>query len=181
LAACRTGEGAFHTAACYEKGGFKPTDQAGDWSRGQAGALLGLSRAAAHWGEPYLSYARSACEYWRDSRTERIPPNRLSHLSGLCDPSSSVIASVAMLTFAGLIDDGEQWRTYAHQQITAIILSQYFTGFQENSDKIAKGLFWGSCYKTNQGRDKLVESAWGSFFLMSALSILVDVIKPSDC
>ncbi len=181
LAACRTDKDAFHTAACYEQGNFRPTDQAGEWSRGQAWALLGLSRAAAQWGEPYLSYARSACEYWRDSRSELLPPNRLCHPSGLCDPSASVIASLATLSLADLIADGEQWRTYAHQQITAIIRSQYFSGFQENGDKAAQGIFWGGCYKTNQGKDELVESAWGSFFLMSTLSILVDAIKPGDC
>lgn len=181
LAACRTDGDGFHTAACYEQGNFRPTDQAGEWSRGQAWALLGLSRAAAQWGEPYLSYARSACEYWRDSRPEPLPPNRLSYPSGLCDPSSSVIASLAMLAIADLIANGEQWRTYAHQQISAIIRSRYFTGFQENGDKAAHGIFWGCCYKTNQGKDELVESAWGSFFLMSALAILVDAIKPGDC
>lgn len=181
LAACRTDGDGFHTAACYEQGNFRPTDQAGDWSRGQAWAMLGLSRAAAQWGEPYLSYARSACEYWRNSRTELLAPNRLSHPSGLCDPSSSTVASLAMLAIAGLIEDGEQWRTSAHQQITAIIRSQYFTGFQENDDKAAQGIFWGCCYRTNQGKDELVESAWGNFFLMSALAILVDAIKPGDC
>lgn len=132
--------------------------------------MLGLSRAAAQWGEPYLTHARSACEYWKRSRSEMLPPNRLSHPSGLCDPASAVIASLAMLSLADLMPEGNQWRTHAHQQITAIIRSQHFTGFQknidrqENSDETASGIFWGCCYKTHSGTHELVESAWGSFF-----------------
>lgn len=181
LASCRTGKHGFYAAACYEQKGFRPTDQAGDWSRGQAWALLGLSRAASHWGEPYLSHARSAFEYWRDSRPGQIPTNRLSQSPGLCDPSSAVIASLAMLALADLVADGEQWRRYAHQQMTAIIESDYFNGFQEKNDRVAKGLFWGCCYNTHQGKEELVETAWGHFFLMAALSVLIDAIEPGDC
>lgn len=186
LAACRTGSGAFHTSACFTHGSFRPTGQAGMWSRGQAWAMLGLSRAAALWGEPYLSYAQSACVYWKHSRPTFMPPNRLDDLSGLSDPSSSVIASLAMLSLADLAPDGTQWRTYAHQQITAIIHSQYFTGFQKNRDyeknrsRAASGIFWGCCYKTGHEKDEPVESAWGSFFLMAALCVLIDAIKPGD-
>ena len=205
MSACRTAKDGFHTAACHEQKSFRATDQAGEWSRGQAWALLGLSRAAAQWGEPYLGYAGSACEYWRYSRPDLIPPNRLNQSSGLnavdlgsakpspegegvpalpsglCDPSSAVIASLAMLALADLVADGEQWRIYAHQQITAIIQSQYFTGFQEKNDTAAKGIFWGCCYNTHQGKEELVETAWGNFFLMAALSILIDAIEPGDC
>ena len=187
LAACGSDNGAFHTGAHFSQGRFRPTDQAGIWSRGQAWAMLGLSRAAAQWGEPYFTYAHSACEYWRRSRPEPFPPNRLSHPSGLCDPSSSVIASLAMLSLADLMPVDNRWRTYAHRQITTIVLSQYFTGFQGNSshqkskDRPASGIFWGCCYKTSQGKDELVESAWGSFFLMAALCILVDAIESPYC
>lgn len=181
LAACRTKEGAYHTGALYDQGAFRPTDQAGLWSRGQAWAMLGLSRAAARWGDPYLSYAQSACNYWQNSRPEPLPPGRLDRSSGPCDPSSSVIASLSMLSLATLIPDGDQWHTYAHRQITAVIRSQYFTGLRGDSDGVAAGIFWGSCYKTRPGTDELVESAWGSFFLMAALCILAGVIEPTDC
>ncbi len=186
LAACGTGSGAFHTGAHFRKWTLRRADRAGDWSRGQAWAMLGLSRAAARWGEPYLTRTRIACEYWKRSRPEPAPPNRLSQPSGLGDPSSTIIASLAMLCLADLMSDGSQWRHHAHRQITAIICSPYFTGFEQDDNaqgkhRTASGIFWGCCYKTDQGKDELVESAWGSFFLMAALCILVDVIEPSHC
>jgi unsaturated chondroitin disaccharide hydrolase len=187
LAACRTRNGAFHTAARFEQGNFRPVDQAGLWSRGQAWAMLGLSRAAAQWGEPYLTHAQSACEYWKRSRPELFPPSRLGHPTGLCDPSSAVIASLAMLSLADLMPDGNPWRTHAHRQVTAIIRSRYFTGLEGNgdhpkySDGAASGIFWGCCYKIHSGTNELVESAWGSFFLMAALCVLVDAIESNHC
>lgn len=187
LTACRSDGGAFHPGASFRHGSFRAADHAGRWSRGQAWAMLGLSRAAAQWGEPYLTHTHSACEYWRRSRPESLPPDRLNHPSGLCDPSSAVIASLAMLSLADLMPDGEQWRAHAHQQVTTIIRSRYFTGLhgnshhQKNEDRVASGIFWGCCYKTSQGKNELVESAWGSYFLMAALCVLVDVIQPGHC
>ena len=49
------------------------------------------------------------------------------------------------------------------------------------SNPIAPGKFWGCCYKTNEGKDALVESAWGSFFLMAALCVLIGAIEPNHC
>lgn len=187
LAACGHGDGAFHTSAHFSHGHFRPTGHAGVWSRGQAWAMLGLCRAAAQWGEPYLTHAHSACEYWRRSRPEPLPPDRLNHPSALCDPSSSVIASLAMLSLSDLMPGDNRWRAYAHRQITTVVLSQYFTGFQgssrhqDNKDGAASGIFWGCCYKTSQGKDELVESAWGSFFLMAALCVLVDAVESHHC
>ncbi|PTR17575.1 unsaturated chondroitin disaccharide hydrolase [Nitrosospira sp. Nsp2] len=187
LDTCFTKNGAFHTAAHLRAARLRATDRAGMWSRGQAWGMLGLSRAAAQWGEPYLTYAQSACHYWRQSRHNLLAPNRLDDPSGPPDPSSSVIASLAMLVLADLVPDGDEWRLYAHQQITAVTLSRYFIGFEENHGREkykegkAQGIFWGCCYKTNRGHDELVESAWGSFLLMAALCVLADIIEPSDC
>ena len=86
-----------------------------------------------------------------------------------------------MLSLATLIPDGNRWNAYAHRQITAVIRSQYFTGLQGESDGAAAGIFWGSSYRTKPGTDELVESAWGSLFLMAALCILAGVIEPTDC
>ena len=180
---CFTNSGAFHAEAHVSAGRLRATDQAGMWSRGQAWGMLGLSRAAAQWGEPYLTYAQSACRYWRQSRPNlQLPvPNRLDDPSGPPDPSSSLIASLAMLALADLLPDGQEWRACAHRQITAVTLSRYFMGFEENNEGKAAGIFWGGCYKTNGEQDELVESAWGSFFLMAALCVLAGVIQPGCC
>lgn len=184
LTACHASDGVFHSVAHFEQGRFRPSDRAGMWSRGQAWAMLGLSRAAARWGEPYLTHAQSACEYWKRSRPEPLPPNRLDDPLGLSDPSSTVIASLAMLSLADLVPDGTPWRIHAHRQIAAIVRSRYFTGLDESktiSNTIASGKFWGCCYKTNEGKNALVESAWGSFFLMAALCVLIGAIEPNHC
>lgn len=186
LDACAGRDGAFHTEARLSSGRLRATDQAGIWSRGQAWAMLGLSRAAAQWGQPYLTCAESACRYWWQSRHDLLAPNRLDDPSGPLDPSSSVIASLAMLALADLVPDGHAWRFYADQQITAVIRSEYFTGCEGSyaaetyKEGHAPGIFWGCCYKTGREHE-LVESAWGSFFLMAALCVLADLIEPNCC
>ena len=77
LAACQRNNGAFHSIAYFDGKSFLPDDQAGVWSRGQAWAMLGLTRAAASWGEPYLTHAKMACAYWQYSRSNALPINRL--------------------------------------------------------------------------------------------------------
>jgi unsaturated chondroitin disaccharide hydrolase len=184
LAACQARGGAFHAGARFQDGGFRPVDRAGAWSRGQAWAMLGLTRAAARWGEPYLTHARSACEYWKHSRLAAFPPDRLDQPAQHRDPSSAVIASLAMLSLAELASDTDQWHAYAHQQVTSIIRSQYFTGLHgttQNEDETHSGIFGGCCYETSQGKKELVESVWGSYFLMAALCVLVGVIEPNRC
>ncbi|HVW64059.1 MAG TPA: glucuronyl hydrolase [Nitrosospira sp.] len=186
LAACRTQSGAFHAGARFHDGGFRPADRAGAWSRGQAWAMLGLTRAAARWGEPYLAHARSACEYWKHSRPASFPLDRLDKPAPR-DPSSAVIASLAMLSLAALTTDGDRWHEAAWRQVTAVIRSRYFTGFAGNDEHAgcggepAPGIFRGCCYETHPGRNELVESAWGSFFLMATISALAGICEPNHC
>jgi unsaturated chondroitin disaccharide hydrolase len=170
--------GAFYAYAHFTNSHFKVLGEAGDWTRGQAWAMLGLTCAATRWGSPYLDRAVKACEYWQRTRLNAFPANKLSQPEALCDVSATIIASLAMLSLANLIPSGKKWRNDAHQLISTIIRSAYFTGFGENSEKA--GIFWGCCYKTRTG-EELVESTWGSFLLMSALCILVDKIKPNQC
>ncbi|UJP05133.1 MAG: glucuronyl hydrolase [Nitrosomonas sp.] len=187
LAACSSTNGAFHAAARFNGRGFEPTGQAGQWSRGQAWTMLGLSRAAAYWGEPFVTHARAACEYWLISRPEPLPPNRIDEASPYCDPSASVIASLAMLALAGLVPDGGYWRSAAHRQISAVLRSRYFTGYQAGmvqSDRRAgtvPGIFWGCCYHTRPDKEELVEATWGCFFLMAALCVLTGSTEPGHC
>ncbi len=186
LAACGTGDGAFHPYAYFEDGYFRPIGQAGTWSRGQAWSMLGLTRAAAQWGEPYLTCAQQACEYWKRSRQELLAPNRLNDPSCLLDPSSSIIASLAMLSLAELIADGAKWRVSAYQQLAAVIQSRYFVRIPSlGSDTAGRNkppyaIFWGCCYKTHSNKEEMVESAWGNFFLMAALSVLLGILGPDE-
>jgi len=173
LNACFTQEGAFHSHARYnlEQQHFQPTDVAGQWSRGQAWGMLGLSQAAQRWGEPYLSQARMACEYWQNTRADDdLPPNQLAQANGACDPSAAIVAALAMLTLSDQCSNGLQWRKMAHRQISKVIHSRYFIqleGEHENS-----GLFWGCYYRTRPDTEEWVESPWGHFLLMTALAEL---------
>ena len=160
IAACLTENGAFHSEAHYANGQFQTEGVAGDWSRGQAWAMLGLARASKNWGEPYLSKAQLACNYWLNSRPQPLPLNRLSEPAGLNDPSASVIAALAMLSLAEQLAEGEKWRALAHQQLIAVVTSEYFND----------GLFGGCCYQIKPQQLALVESSWGIFLLMSALT-----------
>ncbi|MBS0300453.1 MAG: glucuronyl hydrolase [Proteobacteria bacterium] len=187
LAACRRSNGAFHASAYFAERGFQADDQAGLWSRGQAWAMLGLSRAAARWGEPYVSHAKAACAYWQSSRPDDLPFNRLDRTEQFEDPSAAVIASLAMLSLARLLPEEKTWRNHAHRQISAIIRSHYFTGFMADStertqpENASTGVFWGCCYKTKPDEEALVESVWGNFFLMAALAALTGFIDPRHC
>ena len=80
LNVCRTGSGALHTDARFTTGVLRPTDQAGDWSRGQAWGMLGLSRAAVLWGEPYLTHARYRMRIL-EAFTSRSCPSEQAELS----------------------------------------------------------------------------------------------------
>jgi unsaturated chondroitin disaccharide hydrolase len=54
-------------------------------------------------------------------------------------------------------------------------------GTTQNEDGTASGIFGGCCYETSQGKKELVESVWGSYFLMAALCVLVGLIEPNHC
>ncbi len=187
LAACYRDSGAVHATAQFDGRGFEPIGQAGQWSRGQAWAMLGLSRAAALWGEPYTTLARNACGYWITSRPDPLAPNRLGESISGYDPSASVIAALAMLSLANLLPDGESLRIYSYRQISVVIRSQFFTILQTDRDSIPdrrngdSAIFWGCSYKTSPGVEELVESVWGSFFLMAALCALTGFVEPRHC
>lgn len=187
LAACYRESGAVHAIAHFDGRGFEPIGQAGQWSRGQAWAMLGLSRAAALWGEPYIMLARNACEYWVTSRPDPLALNRLGESTSDYDPSASVIAALAMLSLANLVPDGESLRIFSHRQVSAILRSRYFTVPAGDMNSLIdrkdgnSAIFWGCCYKTNSEVEELVESAWGSFFLMAVLCALTGFVEPGHC
>jgi unsaturated chondroitin disaccharide hydrolase len=159
LAACATGTGAFYSDAHYIDGHFQTTGQAGDWSRGQAWAMLGVTKAAQRWGEPYLSMAKAAAHYWLASRPQAIVLNRLSEQNALVDLSATVIASLAMLHLAELTADTENWQQAAEQGVNALIKSDY----------LLNGVFNGCCYTVKPQQSALVETTWGYFLLLELL------------
>jgi len=181
LVACQGNKGAFHAEASSDDHEFKAKGQAGSWSRGQAWAMLGLSRAAIQWGEPYLSLTREACTYWRDQHKGNLPRNRLNQADDVKDPSAAVIASLAMLSLARLLPDETSWYKYAHQEISIVLHSPYFTVIDPDSASGSVGLFQGCCYRTRQNHEEMVESVWGDFFMMATLAVLADLIDPYDC
>ncbi|ANJ72417.1 glucuronyl hydrolase [Ralstonia insidiosa] len=170
ISTCLTEDGACYAEAAHTGRSFTPIGRAGAWSRGQAWAMLGLA-SAARWGEPYAQQARSACEYWLRSRPSSMPPDRLDQPQGIEDPSAALIAAMAMLSLCEHAGE-TRWRTFAERQIAAIVRSRYLTKPGNEADGVPAGIFWGACIRTRPDRHELVESAWGSFFLMQALAML---------
>ncbi len=170
IAACKESSGAFHAEARFLEGQFRAEDDAGDWSRGQAWGMLGLARAAAYWGEPYLTAAEQACHYWRHSRPLPLPPNRLSEPVGLRDPSAAIIAALAMASLSESSPRAGFWRRTARQTLMPVVQSSY----------LRNGAFDGCCYAIKPGQTALVETPWGHFLLMSALDTMLEAEMASE-
>jgi unsaturated chondroitin disaccharide hydrolase len=164
MTVCMEASGAFHAEAHFIERQFHAGEDAGDWSRGQAWGMLGLARAAAHWGEPYLSAAEQSCRYWRQSRPLPLPPNRLSEPVGLRDPSAAVVAALAMASLSELSPNSDFWRRTARQTLMSVVQSSYFRN----------GAFDGCCYAIKPGQTAMVETPWGHFLLMSALDAMFE-------
>lgn len=174
LAACGTADGAYAGGAVYDQGLFSREGQAGNWSRGQAWAMLGLSRAAHCYGEPYLSAALHACRYWQHSRGVLLPLNQLDRPDGVCDPSAAVMSALAMLQLAALTPVNQSLLEQANRQLAVVVRSRYFSVADDPGRQCAAGAFTGNCYRTREGRDELVESSCGTFFLLVSLLALID-------
>lgn len=169
----------------YQNGIYNAKDKAGDWSRGQAWALLGLVRAAEVFANlngqtNYRNAASKLFTYWEQTRGNAIPISRLSgsKTEKQYDASAIVIISVALLSLAKLFPENhplaKQFYQSALEKITSVINSRYFI---LNSDDISKeGLFWGGHYQTREG-DQLVESPWGTFYLAGALASILGYIE----
>ncbi|AZZ92915.1 glucuronyl hydrolase [Hahella sp. KA22] len=185
IAACFTASGACSAEAQStqqqepQQSILQALDRPGGWSRGQAWAMLGLSHAAIRWGSPYLDYARAACVYWRRSRRTPFPADRPERSDSLSDPSAALIAAVAILTLSERLEDGDRWRTYAAQQIAALVRSSYFVRRDSGIAPLA-GAFKGACYRTSPAGCELVESPWSSFFLLEALCMLAGLIDGKE-
>lgn len=166
--ACASGDGAWSSQARHESGHWRADDRPGDWSRGQAWAMLGLGVGARLYGAPYSLDAVRACQYWQRSRALDAPLNRLSQPQGPDDPCAAAMVSLALQGLAPLVPDGEVLHLQAGAQLAAIIRSG---DFQE-------GCFVGHCYRTSATGEQKVESACGSFFLLAALLVWTGELDP---
>ncbi|WP_439888413.1 glucuronyl hydrolase [Pseudomonas sp. MBLB4123] len=175
LAACGTWQGAYCGSSHHEQGRIVRHEPAGQWSRGQAWAMLGLVQAAGLYGEPYLDLARRACDYWLRSRPDPLPANRLERPEEGEDPSAAVIAALAMLGLSSLLGGDGPWREQAECLTAALLRSRHF-----GSTGVTSGIFGGMCYRTRMG-EELVESACSSFFLLKLLLVLDGRVDPLAC
>lgn len=175
LDACGNGQGAYCGSAQHVQGRMLAQEPAGLWSRGQAWAMLGLVQAAGVYGEPFLSEATRACEYWQQTRPEALPANRLDQPEAGEDPSAAVIAALAMLGLDGLAGQSRPWRAQAERLLAAVLRSRYVV-----LDGESAGLFGGMHYRTREG-EGLVESSCSSFFLLFALLVLDGQAGALDC
>ena len=166
--ACADGSGAWSSLACHENGQWRADDRPGNWSRGQAWAMLGLSVGARLYGAPYRQDAVQACQYWQHSRGLEAPLNRLSEPQGADDPCAAAMVSLALQGLARYLPDGEVLRQQAGAQLAAIIRSGDFH----------EGCFVGHCYRISAAGEQKVESACGSFFLLAALLAWTGELDP---
>ncbi|MCW5323060.1 glucuronyl hydrolase [Verminephrobacter aporrectodeae subsp. tuberculatae] len=164
VAVCATECRAFYPGASCNERSWQVHGEAGAWPRGQAWAMLGLTQAATHWGDPYTTLALDACRYWLRSWPDGRPLQ-----NGLHDLSATAIAVVAMMTLAPWLADGADLERRARAQLAAIVRSEYLV-LDEVADNSLKGMFYGACYTTRPGVVEQVESLWGTYFLTTALS-----------
>ncbi|QBZ90154.1 glucuronyl hydrolase [Pseudomonas viciae] len=166
---CAAGDGAWSSQACHENGQWRADDRPGNWSRGQAWAMLGLSVGARLYGAPYQQDAVQACQYWQRSRGVDAPFNRLSEPQGPDDPCAAAMASLALLGLASQVPAGEVLHHQVGAQLAAIIRGGDFH----------EGRFVGHCYRTSAAEEQKVESACGSFFLLAALLAWAGELDPN--
>lgn len=166
--ACAGSGGAWSSHATYAQGQWQAGEGAGDWSRGQAWAMLGLGNGARLYGVPFRDDARRAIQYWLRSRSVGVPLNRLGQPNGPTDPCAAAMASLALQAQALDCAEGPVWQQEAGRMLAAIVRGADFVD----------GRFTGHCYRTSATQEQKVESACGSFFLLAALMAWAAQIDP---
>lgn len=166
--ACAGTGGRWSSHAHVDQGQWQAGDVPGNWSRGQAWAVLGLGTGARLYGEPFSSDAEKARRYWLGSRGLSVPANRLDQPQGLDDPCAAAMAALALQGQAVDAVEAQILRQQAGQLLAAILRSADFEA----------GRFIGHCYRTTASAEQKVESACGSFFLLAALLAWTGEIDP---
>ena len=171
LRVCGDGQGAFHAEAEWSGGRWHPAGLAGDWSRGQAWALLGLSTSAALWNDDYFwVQADAAARYWLRTRGEFPPPFRLhGGDSAIPDPVAAVIAARAFVTMAR---QDARWVGEAQRVLEAVLASPWLIASEAHGRPCDR--FVGCCLTSPGSAPMLAETPWGTFLLVDLLHELAD-------
>ncbi len=169
LRVCGDGQGAFHAEADWSGGRWRPTGLAGDWSRGQAWALLGLSTAAALWNDAHLwAPADAAARYWLRTRGGFPPPFRLHGGDpARPDPVAAVIAARAFVTLAR---QDACWLGEARRVVEAVLASPWLVTSVAHGRPCDR--FVGCCLASPGSVPMLAETAWGTYLLVDLLNEL---------
>ncbi|UVM52864.1 MULTISPECIES: glucuronyl hydrolase [unclassified Pseudomonas] len=166
--ACAGADGTWSSHARFDLGQWQVGDAPGNWSRGQAWAMLGLGTGARLYGAPFSSDAERASQYWLHSRGLSVPANRLDQPQGPSDPCAAAMAALALQGQAVGAVESALPRQQAGQLLAAIVRSADFED----------GRFIGHCYRTTATVEQKVESVCGSFFLLAALLAWTGEIDP---
>lgn len=166
LKVCGDGLGAFHAEAAWSGGRWHPAGLAGDWSRGQAWALLGLSTAAVLWHDDHLwARANAAARYWLRTRGEFPPPfRRDGDDPAIPDPVAAVIAARAFVTMAR---QDAHWLGEAQRLLEAVLASPWRVASATGGRPCDR--FVGCCLAPPGSAPMLAETAWGTFLLIELL------------
>jgi unsaturated chondroitin disaccharide hydrolase len=177
LAMCVRADGSAAQSATYDDAGrlcgqatIDGSSPGSTWARAQAWAMLGLAQAAHLTGEEFTQPA------------ERVADWYLGHLpaDGVCfwdfndpaipdaprDTSAAAIAAAALLKLAALGED--RYRAAAEQIIDALA----------GRHLAAHGGLRDGCYERRNRLATSNELIWGDYFLLEALLVLGEVIRP---
>lgn len=172
--ACFNDDGSWYEKVSYENKKIITEGEPGNWARGHAWGLLGLSRAAFYWGEPYIGYAIKALKYW-----EFFLPNTeiaVDCINGKgaknSDPSAMLIVALAVSILSKVKFD-KHFSDTRKKYLQAIINSQYLS-ISNNT-----ALFYGTNATVSANEKNMVESTWGIYFLMLCLGVELKYIDPA--
>lgn len=179
IEACVAPDGACHPAARFDKGRWQAVDVAGDWSRGQAWAMLGLARAARRWGGSFTQTAQKVCDNWLRTRALTCP-DRLSRPADLPDESARAIAALALLALATVPGAPAVYRDAGLRLLNTIVTGPHFAR-GEHPGAAHPGAFGGACYRTGPNGLQLVEAPWASYHLLAALAVAADLLPVDAC
>ena len=177
LALCVRADGSVAQSATYDHQGrlsgqasIEGSSRDSTWARAQAWAMLGLAQAAHLAGEEFTRPAKRAADWYLDY----LPAD------GVCfwdfddpaipdaprDTSAAAIAAAALLKLAAA--NGDQYRAAAEHIINALTARHL----------AAHGGLRDGCYEQRNGLATSNELIWGDYFLLEALLVLDEAIRP---